>query len=422
MVYRKRKKPRRKRKGPSRRDSLVSWLRRSGLYGAAALTLIVGIKVHRSLRESSGAVDAPYRQITIFKGELGGSRLKTGLLESGSDEAEAKKILRSLRKVGGVGRLHIGDSYRIERSTDGTFHHLTMMRGKTRTIVSPDGEGFHVARMSTPMKIVEKTARGAIQGSLWLAMSRERVPAEIIQEYADVFQWTVDFLTETRNGDEYAVVWTEKRTPDGRIWGRDIHAALYDGKRTKQQVAVQFEDYFYDEDGDSLKRMFLRAPLNFRRISSHFSKGRWHPILRKRRPHNGIDYAAPRGTPVVAIGAGTVALAGWNGGYGKCVEIRHNATFKTLYGHLSRYGKGIRKGRRVQQGDVIGYVGSTGLSSGPHLHFQVAKNGRWVNFLRLNLPKAKKLAKNKRDAYKKVLERRMKQMLPEKPAPERDAS
>jgi murein DD-endopeptidase MepM/ murein hydrolase activator NlpD len=153
--------------------------------------------------------------------------------------------------------------------------------------------------------------------------------------------------------------------------------------------------------------MFLRAPLNFRRISSFFSNSRWHPVLRFRRPHQGIDYAAPEGTPVVSIGQGTVRAAGWRGGFGKAVEIRHAGGYTTLYGHLSRYGPGIRSGVHVRQGQVIGHVGSTGIATGPHLDFRIAKDGKWFNFLSLKLPKATAVAKARRAAYSSLLRQRL---------------
>jgi murein DD-endopeptidase MepM/ murein hydrolase activator NlpD len=154
--------------------------------------------------------------------------------------------------------------------------------------------------------------------------------------------------------------------------------------------------------------VFLKSPLNYRRISSYFSNSRYHPILKIRRPHHGIDYAAPTGTPVVSIGDGRVTRAGWNGGFGKYVEIRHNNVYTTCYGHLSGYGKGVRKGARVRQGQVIGYVGSTGLSTGPHLDFRVKKFGSYVNPLRMDYPKGEPVAEERREDYFKARDEIMK--------------
>lgn len=386
-------------------DLGVDWIRRPALYICALGLIWGGCEYYNTLAFRAAVVDFPYRQVTVFEGQLGGNNLKEGLKETGSSKAEVRMIVRALRKVGGVGRLRIGDSYRIVRSTNGAFHHLTLTRARNRVVVTKEGESFRAALSKVQLHDVVLSAQGTIKDSLWMSMTRKNAPPEIIQEFADVFQWTIDFLTEPRDGDTWGVTWVERRSPDGRRWGRVIHAAVYKGKRTKRRVGIKFGRHYYNEKGETLQRIFLRAPLNFRRISSYFSRGRWHPILRKRRPHHGIDYAAPRGTPVVTVGGGTVIAVGRSGGYGKRIEIRHNSTYKTLYGHLSRYRKGIRIGRKVKQGDVIGYVGSTGLATGPHLHFQVAKRGRWVNFLRLKLPKAKSVSVKDKDSFFRVRDR-----------------
>jgi len=156
---------------------------------------------------------------------------------------------------------------------------------------------------------------------------------------------------------------------------------------------------YYDAEGNSLQRVFLKSPLNYRRISSYFSRRRFHPILKIYRPHYGVDYAAPTGTPVVTIGDGRVVYAGWKGGLGRYVEIRHNNVYTSCYGHLSRFAKGIRRGARVRQGQVIGYVGATGLATGPHLDFRVKRFGSYVNPLTVDYPRAEPLPEDKKDEF-----------------------
>jgi murein DD-endopeptidase MepM/ murein hydrolase activator NlpD len=405
-MYRKTKSRRKRR---SVRISLVDapLLHRFGLYGAVALLIIGGFKLHSSLQIRAKVVDNPYRSLQVFAGQLGGGRLKEGLRDSGTSKDDINAVLRALRRTGGAGKVRRGDAFRIVRSTDGTLHHLTLLRGKEQIVLSPGAKGYQVKRTKVPMQDVLRTAHGRISSSLWVSMSKGGSPAEIIQEFADVFQWSVDFLTEPRKDDTFAVAWVERRSPDGRVWKRDIQAALYDGKRTKRHIGILFEGEYYDDEGNTLQRMFLRAPLNFRRISSYFSKGRWHPVLRKKRAHHGIDYAAPRGTPVVAVGRGKVTAVGRRGGFGKRIEIKHTSVYSTLYGHLNAYAKNIKAGKTVAQGQVIGYVGSTGLATGPHLHFQISKHGRWVNFLRLKLPRAKKIPVKNRDGFMAVRNLRM---------------
>lgn len=376
----------------SSRGAMPRWLARAALYGAAAALLWGGVVQHRRLEATAArALDALHDPLQVHEGRLERDGLRLGLVESGSSAEEAAQVLgavySSLKRA--ATRPEPGDSYRIVRSSDGTLHHVTLRLGRRQAVASRGQDGrFQVAASEIPLRTVQRRARGALKSSLWESMAEQSVPAEIILKFSDVFQWTVDFLTEPRGGDTYAVVWTEQVSPDGRVWGREIEAALYDGERTGRQTGFYFAGDYFDEKGEALQRMFLRAPLNYRRISSYFSRSRRHPILAKRRPHNGIDYAAPYGTPIVAVGGGVVTAVGRKGGLGNRVEVRHNSTYLTLYGHLQRYAPGIRPGVRVRQGQLIGYVGSTGLATGPHLHFQISKNGQWVDFLRLKLPRA----------------------------------
>lgn len=378
---------------------------RLALYGAAALLLAAGLKIRAVLQVRAAVYDEPYDKVTVFEGELGSEQLREGLAESGSDPAEVRAILAALKPAGGAGRERRGDAYRLVRDAEGAFLHLTLNRGKKRVLVVKQEDKFVSSSVDPQVVTRLRTARGSIRGNLWLSMSREGVPAEVIQEFADVFQWTVDFLTEPRDGDAYAVAWAEERTPDGRVWSRDVAAGEYKGRVAGRAVGIQFDGDFFDEKGEALESMFLRAPLNYRRISSSFSGGRYHPILRKVRPHHGIDYAAARGTPVVSVGAGRVLFSGRKGGYGNVVEVRHANDFSTLYGHLNSIS--VRSGAHVRQGQVIGTVGSTGLSTGPHLHFQISKAGKFLNFLSLKIQRTRSVPKAKRKAFEDLLARRL---------------
>jgi murein DD-endopeptidase MepM/ murein hydrolase activator NlpD len=380
-------------------------LRRLALYGGAALVLMGGWKMKAALELRAAAADQPYEQVTVFEGELGAESFRDGLQESGADPAEVKAVVAAVKPHGGTGREHRGDTYRIVRAADRTLLHVTLRRGKKRTVVASQ-DGKLVATAADPQVVTRQhTRRGVLRGNLWLSMTREGVPVEVIQEFADVFQWSVDFLTEPRDGDRYAVTWSEDRTPDGRIWGREVVAGVYDGRAAGRAVGVLFEGDFFDQKGDALESLFLRAPLNYRRISSTFSRGRYHPILRKVRPHHGIDYAAGRGTPVVTVGEGRVVFAGRKGGYGNVVEVRHPADYLTRYGHLNSIS--VRSGAHVRQGQLIGTVGSTGLATGPHLHFEITQRGGWINFLSLKAQRARQVAKAKRSAFQALLAKRL---------------
>jgi murein DD-endopeptidase MepM/ murein hydrolase activator NlpD len=209
--------------------------------------------------------------------------------------------------------------------------------------------------------------------------------AQLVWALADVYDWEIDFARDLQPGDDFRIVAERLVAPDGEarfgrimaaridLSGKPLYAFRYDRGDTSE---------FYDETGHSLRRQFLRNPLRFKRISSRFSRSRWQPILHYYRPHLGTDYAADLGTPVRAIGDGVVTFAGREGGYGNLIEIRHPRGVETRYGHLGRFAPGIRAGVRVTQGEEIGFVGSTGLATGPHLHFEVREHGRAVNPLR----------------------------------------
>lgn len=234
--------------------------------------------------------------------------------------------------------------------------------------------------------------KGEINSSLYESMLKIGEKPTLIANFADILSWDIDFFTETHNQDSFFVL-VEKIYEEGNFinYGR-IYAVRYKGK-IGDICGYYYKDPngnqdYYDNKGQSLRKAFLKAPLRYSHISSSFSRGRYHPILKIVRPHHGIDYVAPAGTPVSAIGAGTITYVGWKGGYGRLVEISHGNRFKSRYGHLRAFGKGIRSGQRVAQGQIIGYVGATGLATGPHLHFELLQNGSWVNPLKIIPPRA----------------------------------
>jgi len=226
-------------------------------------------------------------------------------------------------------------------------------------------------------------------------------------ELSDIFSWDVDFNTDFRKGDTFRVL-VEERWLDGefRKYGDILAAELaVDGKtyRAYHFDAGDRPDYF-DEEGKSLRKAFLKAPLSYRRISSGFTKRRMHPILKIARPHLGIDYAAPAGTPVSTVGDGTVTFAGRKGPNGNLVVVRHPNGYTTSYGHLARITKGIRRGAVVRQGDVIGTVGATGRATGPHLDYRIRRNGAFLNPLTVNLPKGEAVPRGRMADFRGVAE------------------
>ena len=217
---------------------------------------------------------------------------------------------------------------------------------------------------------------------------------QVVHEMANVLQWDMDFNRDLRVGDRFQVLYEEVHL-DGRFVGiGEILALTYDNRGRRLEAYRFGEHGYYDSEGRPLQKMFLRSPLPFTRVTSRFSHRRFHPVLKVHRPHYGVDYGAPRGTPVRVTANGVVAFAGRSGGAGKMVKVRHANGYQTSYLHLSGFASGVRSGRRVAQGDVIGYVGSTGLSTGPHLDYRIKKNGRWLDPLQLKSDPVEPIPRN----------------------------
>ena len=262
-------------------------------------------------------------------------------------------------------------------------------------VVYQMGEPLRIYKEKKPMVTEVRTASGEITSSLWNAMKDQSLDPYLAMELFEIYQWSIDFFG-IKKGDKFRLVYEENFVLGKSIGIGRIFAAQFT-HANEDFYAIRFtqnnEDSYFDDKGKSLKTAFLKAPLKFNRISSVFSNSRFHPVLKIRRPHHGVDYAAPKGTPVVSIGNGTVvAKAFQGGGGGNYVKIKHNAAYTTSYMHLSGFGPGIANGSKVKQGQVIGFVGSTGLSSGPHLDFRVFLNGTPVDPLKIKSPPTEPIA------------------------------
>ena len=249
--------------------------------------------------------------------------------------------------------------------------------------------------------------KGVIESSLFAAA--DGVPDRIVHGFVSVLGWDIDFARDLRRGDSFSILYEELRVDGRRVRTGEVLALEFRSKRHGKSIrALRYTDSdghtdYYTPEGSSLRRAFMRNPVKFTRISSRFSNSRLHPVLHVRRPHRGVDYAAPRGTEVRTTGDGRIAFAGRKGGYGKTVLVSHSNGHTTLYGHLSRYAKHIRKGVRVKQGEVIGYVGSTGLATGPHLHYEFRIDGVHRDPLTIELPRATPLGKKERERFRKTI-------------------
>jgi murein DD-endopeptidase MepM/ murein hydrolase activator NlpD len=307
--------------------------------------------------------------------------------------------LANIRNLPGIrdqlDRLRPGDTIKLTHD-DGMVYALSRRISETEILsVTRDDSGFAAKVIETPVKVRTNRAHGTIQSSLFVAGRAAGVSAELIMKLAnDIFGWKIDFALEIQPGDSFDIAYEQKYRDgeyigDGRILAADF---TNEGKLYR---ATYFESSdgqiagYFDPDGRSMKRQFLRAPLDFTRISSNFNLARRHPILNTIRAHKGVDYAASTGTIIKAAGDGRVSFVGIKGGYGKVVILEHGAGISTLYGHMSRFVKGMRNGQRVSQGQTIGYVGSTGAATGPHLHYEYRVNGVHKNPRTVPLPDAK---------------------------------
>jgi murein DD-endopeptidase MepM/ murein hydrolase activator NlpD len=267
-----------------------------------------------------------------------------------------------------------------------------------------DLDSLEIYKKEKPAEIRTREIGGMIQTSLYVDMIEKGVGPDLIDLFADLYGWSVDFQ-RLQKGDKFKVVFDEKFVEDQSVGVVGIQTAYFE-HMGEPYHAIPFEQNgemnFFDQEGNSLKKAFLRDPLKYSRISSRYNLRRFHPVQKRYKPHLGTDYAAPRGTEIRTVGDGTVVEAGYSRGNGNYVKIKHNGTYSTQYLHMSKIGKGIKKGSRVRQGQVIGYVGSTGLATGPHLCFRFWKHGKQVDWLREKIPPSEPILAENKDAFELV--------------------
>jgi murein DD-endopeptidase MepM/ murein hydrolase activator NlpD len=329
----------------------------------------------------------PPAETRILRGEHFISALeKFGLsAEDAANASAAAQHAFNLRQV------RAGNTITFSRSAEGTVREIDYRIDPSRMLkIVPDHDGFAAEVEDIPSRTDIVTVSGRIDDSLFNALEQEGESPELVLQFAQIFAYDLDFYTDPRKGDTFHMVIEKKKYSDGSTAGYGkILAAEYDNDGTKYRALLFHDDFghagYYGADGKSLQKAFLRSPLKFGApVTSHFSKARFHPILKIYRPHLGTDYGAPVGTPVQTIGSGRVIFAGRKGGEGNMVQIAHSEGYETMYLHLSRMY--VRTGERVEIGKTIGLVGSTGLSTGPHLDFRILQRGQYKNFEKLGLP------------------------------------
>jgi murein DD-endopeptidase MepM/ murein hydrolase activator NlpD len=292
-----------------------------------------------------------------------------------------------------------GGTYRFIADENGELVKFVYEASPTEIYkIEKDSQGYVAQRKEISLDIRLVKVVGEIRSSLFEAMEAAGEQDPLTMDFAEILAWEIDFYKDAREGDRFKVVVEKIYKGDQFIQYGPIRAVEYQrGERII--LGIRYKEGYYNEKGVSLRRAFLKVPLRFNRISSKFSRARKHPILGGVRPHFGVDYAAPPGTPIWAVADGTVTSCGWSGGFGNQVILRHINGYTTYYGHLSAFGRGIRKGARVRQKQIIGYVGSTGLSTGPHLDYRVAKDGQFRNPLREIFPAGLPIEKGEMETF-----------------------
>lgn len=301
-----------------------------------------------------------------------------------------------------------GNTYQVYYTNDSVRvpHYFVYHKSVVDHMVFHLIDSVHIHHYQKPINSILKTSSAVIESSLWNAIKEQNLNRALAIDLSDIYAWEIDFFG-IQKGDNFTVLYDELFVDSTSIGIGKIHAVKFNHEG-KDYYAYHYSDSiaeldgYWNEKGQNLKKAFLKAPLKFSRISSGFSYARKHPIYKIVRPHTGVDYSAPKGTPVMAIGDGKVIFKAYKGGGGNTIKIKHNSNYTTAYLHLSNYAKGIRTGSHVKQGQVIGYVGSTGASTGPHLDFRVWKNNTPINPLKMESPSADPIPSNCMNNFKAI--------------------
>jgi murein DD-endopeptidase MepM/ murein hydrolase activator NlpD len=394
-----------------------------GFYIVAAVVVIIGCAVTAALSNSRHSVErelAKEQQLavqtankiqqhrnSIERVEIAverGTNFSDLLRDAGLDQSDVAGATQAARSAWNLRRIVPGHAMWTERTVAGEFKAVVYRIDADRELwLTRNAGDFEAAIREIPSHTRVETVTGKIDGSLFESIAVAGEQPELAVRFADILAWDIDFYTDPRAGDEFAIVVEKKQYDNGQTGAYGRILALRYNNAGHVHEAILFHDpngkpAYYTSDGKSLQKSFLKSPLKFAaRVSSHFSKNRFHPVLKAYRAHLGTDYAAPIGTPVQAVANGRVEFAGRSGGSGNMVKIAHSNGFETYYLHLSRIL--VRRGANVQQGQRIGLVGMTGLATGPHLDFRVQRRGQFMNFEHMQLPAANPVAKNDRAEF-----------------------
>lgn len=381
-----------------------------GTVNNAPEPLVTPQMVVEQLAPTPEVLDAPVAEFWAEERMQRGDTLASVLSRLGMAESSASSFLKSSQARGALRSLRPGLTVQARVTGGGELHSLWFITARDRLVVverDAGGSGYRASEQAARLETRVMMKSGEIRSSLFAATDAAGLPDSIAVQIADIFGGDIDFHRDLRRGDRFTVVY-DMHTHNGREVksGRVLAAEFVNQKRSFRAVwwaGASSEGHarggYYTPEGKNLRKAFLRSPLEFSRVSSGFSM-RFHPILRQWRAHKGVDYAAPTGTRVKATADGIVEFAGRQGGYGNTVVLRHHGGYTTLYAHLSGFGQGMRKGARISQGDVVGYVGQTGWATGPHLHYEFRVNNEHRNPLTIAFPAAEPVPAERMAAFR----------------------
>jgi murein DD-endopeptidase MepM/ murein hydrolase activator NlpD len=347
--------------------------------------------LQQEIEEAAGEIDEPpWESVTIKSGDT----LASIFAKKGISSSTTHKIARLNEQTKKLRYIKPGQEIQLLLDENRNLRQMKYIPDITRTLMiqRTEDQSFSSQIINYQLDAYPVYREGRIETSLFEAAANADIPEDVIMDLVAIFGWDVDFSLDIRSGDRFGIVYEELYKDDVKIRNGRILSAEFINKGRAYRAVYYTDpkgdsDYFTPE-GKSMRKAFLRSPVDFSRISSRFSNKRWHPVLSKWRSHKGVDYAAKRGTPVRASGDGKVIFAGTKGGYGRLIVIRHGGRYTTAYGHLRGYARGVRSGKKVKQGQIIGFVGSSGVATGPHLHYEFRVNGSHRNPLTVKLPEA----------------------------------
>jgi len=340
------------------------------------------------------------------------------LSELGVPPLDIIEMVKATKSKKDLSWLRPGTRFQVEQAKDKSLEKVKFRFSaveQLEVIKAADGSWLaHITKADVEIQKISFV--GKVENSLWGSALNANMDPYLIIAMSEIFGWAIDFSREVRTGDKWRITAERKLVKGQHVGWGSILAAEYVNSGESHTATLFRQDGeeigYYDLEGQSLRKMFLKSPLRFGRVTSRFNKRRFHPKLKRIRPHNGVDYGAPIGTPVRAVADGKVTFSKYRGGGGKTLKIRHNSKYKTAYKHLSRFGKGIRPGVRVRQGQVVAYVGNTGLSTGPHLHYEFFIHNRFVDPLKQKFPSADPISSK----YKLAFEKQSKEMVASLPS------